>query len=37
MIFIRSQNGSHNPLESMELADFHQAARLLAALVGEED
>jgi beta-ureidopropionase / N-carbamoyl-L-amino-acid hydrolase len=36
MIFIRSQNGSHNPLESMELADFHQAARLIAALVSED-
>ena len=37
MIFIRSRNGSHNPLESMELADFHHAARLVAALVNEDD
>jgi N-carbamoyl-L-amino-acid hydrolase len=36
MIFIRSRNGSHNPLESMELADFHSAARLIAALVSED-
>jgi beta-ureidopropionase / N-carbamoyl-L-amino-acid hydrolase len=36
MIFIRSQNGSHNPLESMDLADFHAAARLLAALLTDD-
>jgi N-carbamoyl-L-amino-acid hydrolase len=35
MIFIRSRNGSHNPQESMEIEDFDQAARLLAALVSE--
>ena len=36
MIFIRSHNGSHNPLETMELDDFREATRLLAALVGED-
>jgi beta-ureidopropionase / N-carbamoyl-L-amino-acid hydrolase len=36
MIFIRSHNGSHNPLESMEFDDFREASRLLAALVSED-
>jgi beta-ureidopropionase / N-carbamoyl-L-amino-acid hydrolase len=36
MIFIRSQNGSHNPQESMELNDFHKATKLLAGLVSED-
>jgi beta-ureidopropionase / N-carbamoyl-L-amino-acid hydrolase len=36
MIFIRSQNGSHNPLESMDLADFEKAARILAALLTDD-
>lgn len=31
MIFIRSRNGSHNPDESMDLADFAQACELLTA------
>jgi N-carbamoyl-L-amino-acid hydrolase len=30
MIFIRNANGSHNPDEAMEMADFAVAARLLA-------
>jgi N-carbamoyl-L-amino-acid hydrolase len=30
MIFIRNANGSHNPDEAMELADFGLAAGLLA-------
>jgi N-carbamoyl-L-amino-acid hydrolase len=30
MIFIRNSNGSHNPDEAMDLADFNLAARLLA-------
>jgi N-carbamoyl-L-amino-acid hydrolase len=35
MIFIRNQNGSHNPLEAMRLDDFQQAAILLATLLSE--
>ena len=30
MLFIRNANGSHNPHESMSLADFTQATRVLA-------
>jgi N-carbamoyl-L-amino-acid hydrolase len=30
MLFIRNANGSHNPKESMELADFADATRVLA-------
>ena len=30
MIFIRNENGSHNPDERMDMADFAAAARLLA-------
>jgi N-carbamoyl-L-amino-acid hydrolase len=33
MIFIRNENGSHNPDEAMSMADFAAAARLLAAFV----
>ncbi len=29
MIFVRNANGSHNPLEHMEIADFLEATRLL--------
>ncbi|MEM1075482.1 MAG: M20/M25/M40 family metallo-hydrolase [Pseudomonadota bacterium] len=29
MLFIRNENGSHNPNEDMELEDFHRAARVL--------
>jgi N-carbamoyl-L-amino-acid hydrolase len=31
MIFIRNQNGSHNPDEAMDMADFDAACRLLSA------
>jgi beta-ureidopropionase / N-carbamoyl-L-amino-acid hydrolase len=37
MIFIRNQNGSHNPLEAMRLDDFQQAAILLATLLTEDE
>ena len=30
MIFIRNENGSHNPDEKMEMADFAAGTRLLA-------
>ncbi|MFD2237563.1 Zn-dependent hydrolase [Aureimonas populi] len=30
MLFIRNRNGSHNPNEAMEIADFAQACRLLS-------
>lgn len=33
MIFIRNQNGSHNPDEAMEMADFALGARALAEAV----
>ncbi len=33
MIFVRNANGSHNPDEAMELADFGLALRLLVAAV----
>jgi N-carbamoyl-L-amino-acid hydrolase len=36
MIFIRNDNGSHNPDEAMSMADFGDATRLLAAFVMEE-
>ncbi|EUB99523.1 amidase, hydantoinase/carbamoylase family [Rhizobium sp. CF080] len=32
MVFIRNANGSHNPDEHMDMADFTQAARLVSAL-----
>jgi beta-ureidopropionase / N-carbamoyl-L-amino-acid hydrolase len=32
MIFIRNANGSHNPDEHMDIADFAEAARLVSAL-----
>lgn len=31
MLFIRNQNGSHNPVEAMRIADFEAATRVLAA------
>ncbi|MCQ8781602.1 Zn-dependent hydrolase [Mangrovibrevibacter kandeliae] len=31
MLFIRNRNGSHNPREAMEMADFAAACRILAA------
>jgi N-carbamoyl-L-amino-acid hydrolase len=30
MLFVRNQNGSHNPDEAMEMADFAKVTRLLA-------
>lgn len=32
MLFIRNQNGSHNPDEAMDMADFAEAASILTAL-----
>jgi len=32
MLFIRNRNGSHNPDEAMEMADFAEAARILTTL-----
>jgi N-carbamoyl-L-amino-acid hydrolase len=32
MVFIRNANGSHNPDEQMDMADFTEAARLVSAL-----
>ena len=29
MIFVRNQNGSHNPDEAMEMADFELAVRVI--------
>ncbi len=31
MVFIRNENGSHNPAEAMDLADFGQACAVLSA------
>ncbi|MDQ0393877.1 Zn-dependent hydrolase [Labrys monachus] len=36
MIFIRNQNGSHNPDEAMRMEDFAAAATLLARVLGGE-
>jgi N-carbamoyl-L-amino-acid hydrolase len=33
MIFVRNQNGSHNPDEAMDLEDFDVAARALLDLL----
>jgi N-carbamoyl-L-amino-acid hydrolase len=33
MLFIRSENGSHNPAERMDMADFDRALAVLAALM----
>ena len=35
MVFVRNENGSHNPDEAMEMADFAQGWELLAALVDD--
>jgi beta-ureidopropionase / N-carbamoyl-L-amino-acid hydrolase len=35
MIFIRNAHGSHNPAEAMEIADFAQGTRLVAAYLAE--
>jgi N-carbamoyl-L-amino-acid hydrolase len=34
MLFIRNQNGSHNPQEAMQMADFDLALTALANLIG---
>ena len=33
MIFIRNQNGSHNPDEAMDMADFDQALSVLVHML----
>ena len=33
MVFIRNENGSHNPREGMDMADFESALAVLAALM----
>ena len=35
MLFIRNQNGSHNPDEAMDFADFAVAARVLSGVLGD--
>jgi N-carbamoyl-L-amino-acid hydrolase len=37
MLFIRNQNGSHNPDEAMELADFAEAARIFTTLAATHE
>ena len=37
MLFVRNENGSHNPHESMEIADLDQAIRLLFRFVTDFD
>ena len=37
MLFVRNENGSHNPHESMEIADLDQAIRLLLRFVTDFD
>ena len=37
MLFIRNQNGSHNPRESMEMDDFGKAATVLARFCLSQD
>ncbi|GGB20631.1 Zn-dependent hydrolase [Allosediminivita pacifica] len=37
MVFIRNRNGSHNPDEAMDVADFARAAELIAALLESWD
>jgi N-carbamoyl-L-amino-acid hydrolase len=36
MIFVRNDNGSHNPNEAMDLADFAVATRLLGRVLARE-
>lgn len=36
MIFVRSSNGSHNPRESMSMADFGEGVRVLAGTLAQE-
>ena len=37
MIFVRNENGSHNPHEAMEIADLDRAIRLLFRFVTDFD
>ncbi|MEZ2330184.1 Zn-dependent hydrolase [Mesorhizobium sp. RCC_202] len=37
MLFVRNENGSHNPYEAMEIADLDQAIRLLLRFVTDFD
>ena len=37
MLFVRNENGSHNPHEAMEIADLDQAIRLLLRFVTDSD
>ncbi|MDX8439710.1 Zn-dependent hydrolase [Mesorhizobium australafricanum] len=37
MLFVRNENGSHNPCEAMEIADLDQAIRLLLRFVTDFD
>ncbi|MER8433164.1 hydantoinase/carbamoylase family amidase [Mesorhizobium caraganae] len=37
MLFVRNENGSHNPHEAMEIADLNQAIRLLLRFVTDFD
>ncbi|MCX7303716.1 MAG: Zn-dependent hydrolase [Hyphomicrobiales bacterium] len=37
MIFVRNENGSHNPHEAMEIADLDQAIRLLVQFIAHFD
>ncbi|MFC4277415.1 Zn-dependent hydrolase [Achromobacter aloeverae] len=37
MIFVRNENGSHNPDEAMDIADFAQGLKLLVAAVEDID
>lgn len=37
MLFVRNENGSHNPHEAMEIADLDQAIRLLLRFVTDFD
>jgi len=36
MVFVRSSNGSHNPRESMSMADFAEGVRILAGTLAQE-
>jgi N-carbamoyl-L-amino-acid hydrolase len=37
MLFVRNENGSHNPHEAMEITDLDQAIRLLLRFVTDFD
>jgi len=36
MVFVRNQNGSHNPAESMNMSDFMEGTRLLTWMLARE-